>query len=78
VQVLASALVIAALAIGRYEFVIGGQMVPMFQGAWVGELVQYTPSLTEGMLGLMAVFLALALYALGERLFGLDASPRGG
>jgi hypothetical protein len=30
------------------------------------------------MLGLMAVFLALALYALGERLFGLDASPRGG
>ncbi|MCC7166295.1 MAG: polysulfide reductase NrfD [Rhodospirillales bacterium] len=75
-QILASALVIIALFIGRYEFVIGGQMVPMFKGQWARGLASYSPSLAEWMLVVLAVSITLLLYALGARMFDLSGKPK--
>lgn len=75
-QVLASLLVIVALFIGRYEYMIGGQVVPLFKGSWVPEFIQYSPSLAEWMLGLLAVGMTFTIYALGDRLLNLSAQPR--
>ncbi len=77
-QVLAAALVLVGMAIDRYWYVIGGQIVPLFKGAWTGELVQYAPSMTEWMLGLLAVSLVAALYAYGEKALDLGAEPKAG
>jgi len=74
-QLAASLLVVLALAIGRYEFVIGGQVVPLFKGTWVEGIISYTPSTTEWMLALLAVSLMLVIYAVGERMFNLSAEP---
>ena len=73
-QLLASLLTIVSLAIGRYEFVIGGQLVPLFKGSDAG-LVVYTPSTTEWMLALMALSITFVVYAIGERMLNLSASP---
>ncbi len=74
-QVISSVLVLLGMAINRYEFIVGGQLVPMFKGNWVNSLNAYTPSITEWALTLMGWGLAFALYALGERLFKLHAVP---
>jgi molybdopterin-containing oxidoreductase family membrane subunit len=68
-------MVIVALFIGRYEFVISGQLVPMFKGSWVPGLIDYTPSLTEWMLTVMAFAIAFAGWALGEKLLRLAETP---
>ena len=72
-QVLAAALVAVGLFIARYDFIIGGQLVPLFKGSWAPELLSYTPSLTEWMLLAMAIFLANVVNAWGERQFNLEA-----
>jgi Ni/Fe-hydrogenase subunit HybB-like protein len=69
VQVLASLLLVIALFIGRYEFTIGGQLVPLFKGNWIPGLIQYTPSTVEWMLTLTTVSVALLVYAIAEKLF---------
>lgn len=74
-QVLAALLAIGSLAIGRYEFLISGQMVPLFKGSWVQGLIQYTPSTTEWMLALMSVSITFVVYAIGERLLDLSSEP---
>lgn len=74
-QLIAALLVIVALFIGRFEFVISGQLLPMFKGAWVPGLVDYTPSLTEWGLTVMAFCIAFAGWALGERRVNLEAAP---
>jgi Ni/Fe-hydrogenase subunit HybB-like protein len=74
-QVAAALLTLLAVFIARYEFVIGGQLVPMFKGTWVHGLIQYTPSLTEWMLALMAVSITFLVYAIGERRLDLAAEP---
>lgn len=74
-QVATALLAILSLAIGRYEFVVGGQMVPVFKGTWVTGLIQYTPSATEWMLALLSLSLAFLLYAVGERRLDLSAEP---
>lgn len=74
-QLAAALLAILSLAIGRYEFLIGGQMVPVFKGTWVQGLIQYAPSLTEWMIVLMAVSITFLVYALGERRLDLAAEP---
>jgi Ni/Fe-hydrogenase subunit HybB-like protein len=74
-QVVAALLTLLAVFIARYEFVIGGQLVPMFKGTWVQGLVQYTPSTTEWMLAVMAVSITFLVYAVGERMFDLAAEP---
>ena len=74
-QVTASILVLLAMEINRYEFIIGGQLVPMFKGNWVNSLNAYSPSATEWALTLMGWGIGFFLYALGERLFRLHAAP---
>lgn len=74
-QVAAAALVLVGLFIGRYEFVIGGQVVPVFKGNWVPDFVEYAPSLTEWMLVVLAISLCLAIYAFGEKKLNLGAAP---
>ena len=74
-QMSAAFLVLGAMFINRYEFVVGGQLVPMFKGAWVNSLITYTPSATEWALTVLGFAMALGLYALGEKLFHLSATP---
>ena len=74
-QVISSILVLLGMAINRYEFIIGGQLVPMFKGNWVNSLNEYTPSATEWALTFMGWGIGFFLYALGERLFRLHAAP---
>lgn len=72
-QVLAAALALIGLFASRYDFVIGGQMVPLFKGSWAPDLLQYFPSAAEWAVLAMAVFLANLVNALGEKFLALDA-----
>ncbi len=74
-QVLAALLTLVAVFIGRYEFVVGGQLVPLFKGSWVPGLINYAPSLSEWMLTLLALSITFVVYAVGERKFNLSAMP---
>ncbi|MFN3712791.1 MAG: NrfD/PsrC family molybdoenzyme membrane anchor subunit [Alcanivoracaceae bacterium] len=60
--------IIVGLFIARYEFVIGGQLVPLFKGTWEWGLIQYAPSVTEWMVALTGMALAISIYAFGERI----------
>ena len=75
IQLLVSVLVFLGLFAERYYFVIGGQVVPLFQGTWVPDLIAYTPSVTEWALTIMGWSLAFLLYVLGEKFFNLSAMP---
>jgi molybdopterin-containing oxidoreductase family membrane subunit len=75
VQVLTAVLVMLALFMARYTFIVGGQMVPVFKGSWVHGLVQYTPSAAEWVLLLMAIFIANVVNAFGERRYDLSQAP---
>lgn len=75
-QIAASALVMVSLLISRYDFIIGGQMVPLFKGSWAPALLSYQPSTTEWLILLVAIFLANVVNAYGEWKFDLDG--RGG
>ncbi|RZI40459.1 polysulfide reductase [Herbaspirillum sp. HC18] len=75
VHLVAAALVLAGLFINRYEFIIGGQLVPMFKGTWAFSVAPYVPSVTEALLAVVGIGIALALYALGEKLFHLSDMP---
>ena len=75
-QMAAAFLVLGAMFINRYEFIVGGQLVPMFKGTWVASLTEYTPSLTEWAMTAFGFAIALGLYALGEKLFNLSATPQ--
>lgn len=68
VSVITAVTIIIGLFIARYEFVIGGQLVPLFKGTWEWGLIQYTPSVTEWMVTLTGAALAVTVYAFGERL----------
>jgi Ni/Fe-hydrogenase subunit HybB-like protein len=75
VQLLAAGLAFVGMFINHYQFVISGQLVPTFKGAWVPGFVEYVPSTTEWMLVLVGFSLAFAIYAIGEKLFQLSAVP---
>lgn len=75
-QVGAAVLVLVAIFIDRYLFVIGGQVVPVFKGAWVPDFVEYSPSGTEWMLVVLSVSLCLAIYAFGEKQLRLADAPK--
>jgi Ni/Fe-hydrogenase subunit HybB-like protein len=72
VQALAALLAMVSLFIARYDYIIGGQIVPLFKGAKAPEYLNYMPSFTEWMLLLMAIFLANAFTAWGEDKFDLS------
>lgn len=71
----AAAMVIVALFIDRYDFVIGGQLAPLFKGAWVPDLIPYTPSMVEWMLTLLAFSIVFFGWGLGEKLLRLEDAP---
>lgn len=77
IQALAALLVIISLFISRYEYIIGGQLVPLFKGAWAPPLLSYAPSPTEWVLLLLAIFLANAVNAWGEIRFSLSSCEQG-
>ncbi len=71
-------LVLVGLFIERQVFVISGQNVPMFKGTWAAMVTPYSPSITEWALVAVGLSAMFALYALGERLFDLSATPKAG
>ncbi|MFN3641757.1 MAG: NrfD/PsrC family molybdoenzyme membrane anchor subunit [Gemmobacter sp.] len=71
-QILAAFLVMVGLLISRYEFIIGGQMVPLFKGTWAPELLHYTPSTGEWALLVLAVGLANTIYAFAAWKLGAE------
>ncbi|MDP2367707.1 NrfD/PsrC family molybdoenzyme membrane anchor subunit [Rhodoferax sp.] len=75
VQVIAGGLVIVAQFIDRYEYVVGGQLVPLFQGAWQDGLIAYTPSMTEIGVVILATSVGILLYAFGDKKLNLSGTP---
>ncbi|MBI3044678.1 MAG: polysulfide reductase NrfD [Betaproteobacteria bacterium] len=75
-QITAAALVLPAMFIDRHLFLVTGQAVPMFKGAWATELTAYVPSVTEWAITVLSVAIVFAFYGLGEKLFNLAADPR--
>lgn len=75
IQVLAAVLVLIAVFIGRYEYVIGGQLIPLFKGTWYQDLITYAPSMTEWGLVIFGAGIGLLIYAIGAWIFGLDDAP---
>ena len=74
-QIRSAVLVIFAMFIVFYQYVVGGQRVPMFKGAWVPEMVPYAPSLAEWAVALTGIFLVFVIYAIGEKTYKLAACP---
>ena len=75
-QITAGALVLLGMFIDRYTFLVTGQAVPMFKGAWASGLAEYAPSLTEWMMAVLGFAIVFACYGLGEKLFHLAGNPR--
>lgn len=75
-QLTAAVLVCISAFIGRYEYIIGGQLVPLFKGSWVSGLIDYTPSITEWMLVVAAIAITVTFYAFGEKTMNLADQPR--
>lgn len=71
-QVLAGLLVMVGLFISRYEFIIGGQMVPLFKGSWQQGLIGYAPSSAEWALVGLGIGLANAVYAFAAWKLGAE------
>jgi len=71
-QMLCGLLIMLGLFIGRYEFIIGGQQVPLFKGSWQQGLIDYAPSAAEWALLALGVGVANAAYAFAAWKFGAD------
>ncbi|MCG6657794.1 polysulfide reductase NrfD [Halomonas campisalis] len=76
IQVLVACLVFLGLFAERFYFVVGGQVVPLFQGTWVPNLISYTPSATEWALTIAGWSLFFVLYLLGEKFLDLGDMPK--
>jgi Ni/Fe-hydrogenase subunit HybB-like protein len=67
-----AASMIVGIFIMRYDLVMVGQIVPVFQELGVNEykhLLQYTPSLYEMLIAFGGVAMTMFLFLLGEKLF---------
>lgn len=72
IQLAAALLVMVGLLVSRYEFIIGGQIVPLFKGSWAPAFIPYVPSITEWMLLVMGIGVANVVYAGAIWLFGAE------
>ncbi|MCA1772767.1 MAG: polysulfide reductase NrfD [Halomonas sp.] len=75
IQILAAFLVMIAMFIERLYFVVGGQVVPLFKGTWIPNLISYTPSATEWSLTFIGFALCFLIYLLGEKFLNLGDMP---
>lgn len=73
---LAALLVAVGLFINRYEFIVGGQVVPLFQGTRYPDFVPYTPSMPEVMMLVYAVSVTLLIYGIGAKALRLGDTPQ--
>lgn len=71
-QTIVGLLVLGGLLIHHYEFIIGGQLVPLFKGTWARGLINYSPSPTEWLLLAVGIFVSWLVYAIGTWRFGGD------
>ncbi|MFN3745998.1 MAG: NrfD/PsrC family molybdoenzyme membrane anchor subunit [Hyphomicrobiaceae bacterium] len=71
-QLLAAVLVMIGLFISRYEFIIGGQIVPLFKGSWAPSLISYVPSMTEWALLALGIGIANLIYAAAIQFRGAE------
>lgn len=76
-QAVAGLLVLVGIYIGRYEFVVSGQLVPLFKGQSRAELIAYTPSPTEWLVVIMAVSVAMLIYVAATLAYRLSEFPGG-
>ncbi|WP_018952918.1 NrfD/PsrC family molybdoenzyme membrane anchor subunit [Thioalkalivibrio sulfidiphilus] len=76
IQVLSAVLVLMAVFIGRYEYVVGGQIIPLWKGTWYPDFIAYTPSFTEWGLVALGGGIGLLIYAFGSWKFNLREQPR--
>lgn len=74
-QLVAAVLVCVSAFIGRYEYIIGGQLVPLFKGSWVNGLIDYVPSMTEWLLLAAALAITVTFHAYGQKALRLDDQP---
>ncbi len=77
VQAIAGASVLVGIYIGRYEFVVSGQLVPLFKGQSRAELIAYMPSPTEWLVVILAVSVAMLIYVAANLAFRLSEFPGG-
>ncbi|TVQ73013.1 MAG: polysulfide reductase [Chromatiaceae bacterium] len=77
VQMASAALILMAVFIGRYEYVVGGQLVPLWKGTWSQTLSTYSPSMAEWGLVVLGAGIGLLIYAFGSWKFNLRAYPDG-
>ncbi|RUR33931.1 polysulfide reductase [Vreelandella andesensis] len=75
IQVVAALLVTVAMFAERLYFVVGGQVVPLFKGTWIPDLISYTPSATEWSLTFIGFALCFVIYLLGEKFLNLGDMP---
>jgi Ni/Fe-hydrogenase subunit HybB-like protein len=71
-QVLAAVLVMVGLFISRYEFIVGGQIVPLFKGSWSQGFISYVPSTTEWALLALGVGISNLVYAAAMQFRGAE------
>jgi Ni/Fe-hydrogenase subunit HybB-like protein len=77
IQFLSAILVLMALFIGRFEYVVGGQIIPLWKGSWYPDFFAYTPSFAEWSLVFLGAGVGLLFYAYGSWKFSLRECPKG-
>jgi hypothetical protein len=65
-------LVMVGLFISRYEFIVGGQIVPLFKGSWSQGFISYVPSTTEWALLALGVGISNLVYAAAMQFRGAE------
>jgi molybdopterin-containing oxidoreductase family membrane subunit len=77
VQCVAALLVLMGVYVARYEFVISGQLVPLFKGQSKPDLIAYAPSVTEWLVVALSVSVALLIYVAATMAYRLSELPGG-
>jgi molybdopterin-containing oxidoreductase family membrane subunit len=74
-KVLASLLLLVGMLIGRLEFILTAEIMPMGQMAeGLPQFVSYLPTVSEVFVAIFGLAVMLLLYTLGERYFDLDGT----
>ncbi len=77
-QAVTGLLVLIGMYMGRYEFIISGQLVPLFKGQSKPYLIEYVPSPTEWLVVALAVSVAALIYVAATLAYRLSELPSNG